>query len=42
MTSAESPKSEPAPEALKSETTAKRRRPLTKEQQQFLDSAVRP
>jgi len=40
-TSAASPASEPDPASLKSESTAKRRRPLSKEQKDFLDSAVR-
>lgn len=40
-TSSASPTTEPAPQALNSHVTAKRRRPLSKEQQQFLDSALR-
>jgi len=40
-TSSASPETEPAPEALNSRTTAERRRPLSMEQQQFLDSALR-
>lgn len=39
-TSSASPKTEPAPETLNSRSTAKRRGPLSKEQQRFLDSAV--
>jgi len=40
-TSSASPKTEPSPEALNSQSTAKRRRPLSREQQKFLDSALR-
>lgn len=39
-TSSASPSSEASPQALQSETKTKRRRPLSREQQQFLDSAV--
>lgn len=41
-TSAEHPSTEPRPESLKHPSSTKRRRPLTKEQKEFLDSAVRP
>ena len=40
-TSSASPKSEPEPEALRTPSNAKRRRPLSKEQKAFLDSALR-
>jgi ubiquinone biosynthesis monooxygenase Coq7 len=40
-TSSASPKTEPTPETLDSQSTALRRRPLSAEQQQFLDSALR-
>ncbi|MCJ1484928.1 hypothetical protein MMC06_005101 [Schaereria dolodes] len=39
--SSASPATEPKPEVLKSQSDAKRRRPLSKEQKQFLDSALR-
>lgn len=39
--SAASPESEPKPDSLASQSNTKRRRPLSKEQQQFLDSALR-
>ena len=39
-TSSSPPSSEPKPKSLDSKSTTKRRRPLSKEQQQFLDSAV--
>ena len=39
-TSSSPPSSEPKPESLKSTSSAKRRRPLSQEQQHFLDSAV--
>ena len=41
-TSSAAPSTEPQPESLSSNSTSKRRRPLSKEQKQFLDSAVRP
>ncbi|MCJ1437641.1 hypothetical protein MMC27_007028 [Xylographa pallens] len=40
-TSSLPPSTEPQPEALKTHSSAKRRRPLTKEQREFLDSALR-
>ncbi|KAI9797163.1 MAG: hypothetical protein M1835_001836 [Candelina submexicana] len=40
-TSASSPATEAEPDVIKSGTSAKRRRPLTTEQQKFLDSALR-
>ncbi|GAB7345846.1 hypothetical protein MBLNU457_4102t1 [Dothideomycetes sp. NU457] len=40
-TSSASPSTEPKPEAVESSTHRKRRRPLTAEQQRFLDSALR-
>lgn len=40
-TSSASPRTDPAPESLESHATAERRRALSKEQQQFLDSALR-
>ncbi|KAK8207931.1 ubiquinone biosynthesis monooxygenase Coq7 [Zalaria obscura] len=39
--SAASPSTEPEPEVMKTGTQGKRRRPLTEEQQRFLDSALR-
>ena len=39
-TSSLPPSTEPQPETLKTASSAKRRRPLTKEQRAFLDSAV--
>ena len=39
-TSSSSPSSEPKPQALFKKPKTSRRRPLSKEQQQFLDSAV--
>ena len=39
-TSSASPSTEPQPQSLNSTSSAKRRRPLSKEQQDFLDSAV--
>ncbi|KAG7009131.1 hypothetical protein G7Y79_00003g009990 [Physcia stellaris] len=40
-TSSAPPSSEASPQALQSDTKAKRRRPLSREQQRFLDSALR-
>ena len=40
-TSSSPPSSEPKPKSLDSTSSTKRRRPLSREQQQFLDSAVR-
>ena len=40
-TSSAPPKTEPTPQALDSQSRAKRRRPLSREQKQFLDAALR-